>query len=93
MRYNREGSIAGIVLTMWERWLGVHRRMSRQLYETLYDSVFSTIIPKAREIAEASALGQPVITYRINSVGATAYIRLAKELLDRFNLRPELAVS
>ncbi len=63
------------------------------MYETLYDSVFSTIIPKAREITEASALGQSVITYRANSVGATAYIRLAKEILDRFNLRPELAVS
>lgn len=93
MRYNPELRIAGIVLTMYDRSLEVHRRISRQLYETLYDSVFSTIIPKAREIAEASALGQPVITYRINSVGATAYIRLAKELLDRFNLRPELAVS
>jgi chromosome partitioning protein len=71
----------------------VHRRICRQLYETLFDSVFSTIVPKAREITEASALGQSVITYRANSVGATAYIRLAKEILDRFNLRPEMAAS
>lgn len=93
LQYNPDLRIAGIVLTMYDRSLEVHRRICRQMYETLYDSVFSTIIPKAREITEASALGQSVITYRVNSVGATAYIRLAKEILDRFNLRPALAVS
>jgi chromosome partitioning protein len=93
MRYNPELRIAGILLTMYDRNMEVHRRIARQMYDTLYDAVFSTIIPKAKEVTEASALGQSVITYRINSVGATAYIRLAKEILDRFNLRPELAVS
>jgi chromosome partitioning protein len=93
MRYNPDLRIAGILLTMYDRNLEVHRRICRQMYETLYDSVFSTIIPKAREIPEASALGQSVITYRANSVGATAYIRLTKEILDRFNLRPAQAVS
>jgi chromosome partitioning protein len=93
VRYNPDLRIAGILLTMYDRNLEVHRRICRQLYETLFDSVFSTIVPKAREITEASALGQSVITYRANSVGATAYIRLAKEILDRFNLRPEMAAS
>ena len=93
LQYNPDLRIAGIVLTMYDRSLEVHRRICRQMYETLYDSVFTTIIPKAREVTEASALGQSVITYRVNSVGATAYIRLAKEILDRFNLRPEWAAS
>jgi chromosome partitioning protein len=93
IQYNPDLRIAGIVLTMYDRSLEVHRRICRQMYETLYDSVFTTIIPKTREITEASALGQSVLTYRVNSVGATAYIRLAKEILDRFNLRPELAAS
>jgi chromosome partitioning protein len=93
MRHNPDLRIAGILLTMYDRSLEVHRRICRQMYETLHDSVFTTIIPKGREITEASALGQSVITYKVNSVGATAYIRLAKEILDRFNLRPELAVS
>jgi len=93
LRHNPELRIAGILLTMYDRNLEVHRRICRQMYETLYDSVFSTIVPKAREITEASALGQSVITYRANSVGATAGNWLAKEILDRFNLRPELAVS
>ena len=93
MRYNPELRIAGILLTMFDRNLEVHRRICRQMYDTLYDAVFNTIVPKAKEIPEASALGQSVITYQGNSVGATAYIRLAKEILDRFKLRPDKAVS
>jgi chromosome partitioning protein len=93
LRYNPDLRIAGILLTMYDRSLEVHRRICRQMFETLSDSVFTTIIPKSREIQEASALGQSVITYKMNSVGATAYIRLAKEILDRFRLRPERAVS
>lgn len=91
-RYNPELRIAGVLLTMYDRNMEVHRRICRQMYDTLYDSVFNTIIPKAREIPEASALGQSVITYRGNSIGSTAYIRLAKEILDKFHLRPERAV-
>ena len=76
--------IAGVLLTMYDRDVAVHRKVCRQMYDTLSDSVFSTIIPKSREITEASALGQSVITYDMSSIGATAYIRLAKEILDRF---------
>lgn len=90
-KYNPDLRIAGILMTMYDRNMEVHRRICRQMYETLYDSVFSTIIPSSREVPEASALGQSVITYRVNSIGATAYIRLAKEILDKFNLRPPMA--
>ena len=89
--HNPSLRIAGILMTMYNRNLDVHRKICRQMYESLFDSVFSTIIPQAKEIAEASATGQSVLTYNINSIGATAYIRLAKEILDRFGLRPELA--
>jgi chromosome partitioning protein len=92
MAHNPNLRIAGILMTMYNRNLDVHRKICRQMYESLFDSVFSTIIPQSKEIAEASATGQTVLTYNINSIGATAYIRLAKEILDRFGLRPELAV-
>jgi chromosome partitioning protein len=93
LRYNPELRVAGVLLTMYDRTVEVHRRICRQMYETLGESVFSTIIPRSKEITEASALGQSVLTYKANSVGATAYIRLAKEILDRYHLRPQMAVS
>ncbi|MCP4753410.1 MAG: ParA family protein [Proteobacteria bacterium] len=79
--------LAGILLTMYDRQLEVHRRVGQQVYRALSDSVFDTIIPRNDAIIEASALGKSVITYKLNSIGATAYIRLMNELVDKFSLR------
>ncbi|MGK5092069.1 ParA family protein [Deltaproteobacteria bacterium TL4] len=79
--------IAGILLTMYDRNLLVHRLICKQVYTALQDSVFQTIIPKCPKILEASTVGSDVITRSLSSVGATGYIRLANEMLDRFNLR------
>lgn len=79
--------LAGILLTMYDREIEVHRRVSQQIYKALSDSVFQTIIPRNESIIEASALGKSVITYDLNSIGSTAYIRLMNELVDKFSLR------
>ncbi len=79
--------LAGILLTMYDRDIEVHRKVSQQIYRALSDSVFETIIPRNEAIIEASALGKSVITYKLNSIGATAYIRLMNELVDKFSLR------
>lgn len=79
--------LAGILLTMYDRDVEVHRRVSQQVYKALSDSIFETIIPRNEAIIEASALGKSVITYQLNSIGATAYIRLMNELIDKFSLR------
>ena len=79
--------IAGILLTMYDRRIQSHRMISRQVYQALQNSVFKTIIPKCDTILEASISGQSVIHKSLPSIGATAYIRLANEILDRFQLR------
>lgn len=84
---DRNLRLAGILLTMYDRSIEIHRRVSHQIYRALSDSVFETIIPRNEAIIEASALGKSVITYKLNSVGATAYIRLMNELVDKFSLR------
>lgn len=84
---DRDFRIAGILLTMYDRRVELHRKVGKQVYRTLSDSVFQTIIPRNEAIIEASALGKSVITYRLNSIGATAYIRLMNELVDKFSLR------
>lgn len=79
--------LAGILLTMYDREIEIHRKVSQQIYKALSDAVFETIIPRNEAIIEASALGKSVITYKLNSIGATAYIRLMNELVDKFSLR------
>lgn len=84
---DKELRIAGILLTMYDKNMEIHRKVCQQIYKALSDSVFKTIIPRNDAITEASALGKSVITYKLSSVGATAYIRLMDELVDRFKLR------
>jgi len=79
--------LAGILLTMFDRKLEIHRRVGQQIYKALSDSVFETIIPRNEAIVESSALGKSVITYNLSTIGATAYIRLMNELVDKFDLR------
>lgn len=79
--------IAGILLTMYDRKIETHRVISRQVFKMLHNSVFETIVPKCDEIIKASALGTTVIHKNLPSIGSTAYIRFANEILNRFNLR------
>ena len=78
--------LAGILLTMYDDDILSHRQVCKQICKTLGDSVFETIIPNCPHILEASNLGIDVIQRHLNSAGATGYIRLANELLDRFLL-------
>jgi len=78
--------LAGILLTMFDKDILSHRQVCKQICQTLGDSVFETIIPNCPHILEASNLGIDVIQRHLNSEGATGYIRLANELLDRFLL-------
>ncbi len=79
--------IAGILLTMYDKSLPMHRMICKQVYKALSDSVFKTIIPKCPNILEASALGQAVLNQNMKAIGSTAYVRFSNELLDRFSLR------
>ena len=78
--------LAGILLTMYDHEILSHQQICKQIYQTLGDSVFETIIPNCPHVLEASSLGIDVIQRHLNSAGATGYIRLANELLDRFLL-------
>lgn len=78
--------LAGILLTKYDNDILSHRQICKQICQTLGDSVFETIIPNCPHILEASNLGIDVIQRHLNSAGATGYIRLANELLDRFLL-------
>ena len=84
---DKDLKLAGILLTMFDRKIEIHRRIGQQIYKALSGSVFETIIPRNDAIVEASALGKSVITHNLSSIGATAYIRLMNELVDKFDLR------
>ncbi|KAK3575763.1 hypothetical protein CHS0354_030095 [Potamilus streckersoni] len=80
---DKELKIAGILLTMFDKNIEIHRKIARQLYHALSNSVFQTIIPRHESILNSSAGGQSVIVHQLNSIGAVAYIHLMNEVLER----------
>ena len=84
---NKEIKLAGLLLTMFKKNSNVHRRVCEQIYETLGDSVFRTIIPFDEALVESHALKQSIFSYKMNSASATAYIKLMKEIITRYSFK------
>jgi len=45
--------------------------------------VFKNVVPRNVRLAEAPSFGKPIILYDVASVGAQAYMNVAKELIKR----------
>ena len=45
--------------------------------------MFDAVIPRNVRLAEAPSFGKPIILYDVASIGAQAYVNVAKELMAR----------
>jgi chromosome partitioning protein len=75
--------IAGVLLTMYDARLNLSRQVAADAREYFGAKVFSTIVPRNVRLAEAPSFGKPIILYDVASVGAQAYMSVARELMDR----------
>lgn len=80
---NKELIVSGIVLTMYDRRNSLSSVISDDVRTHFKNLVFNTVIPRNVRISEASSFGKPVILHDIKSMGAIAYIELAREFLSR----------
>lgn len=78
---NKDLSIRGIVLTMYDRRNNLTSLVEKDVRQHLGNFVFQTVIPRNVKISEAPSHGLPVMLYDINCPGAQAYISLAKEFI------------
>ena len=53
------------------------------------EKIFGTVIPRTVRLSEAPSFGKTIFAYDPLSPGATAYKNLAKEIIERFGLKPE----
>jgi chromosome partitioning protein len=75
--------IEGVVLTMYDDRTNLAQQVTQELKNFFGDRLFSTTIPRNVRLAEAPSYGKPALAYDPRSRGAEAYIRLAKEIMDR----------
>ncbi len=80
---NEHLAIEGVLLTMYDARLNLSRQVAADAREYFGAKVFQTIIPRNIRLAEAPSFGKPIIVYDVASVGAQAYMSVAKELLQR----------
>jgi chromosome partitioning protein len=88
--------VAGALVTMYDKREHLSREVSKNLRRHFPHHVFEVEIPRAVALAEAPSFSKPILLYRPDSPGASAYRRLADEILAQekdFNLPREVVAS
>ena len=80
---NPELAIDGVLLTMYDARLNLSRQVATEAREYFGAKVFEAVVPRNVRLAEAPSFGKPIILYDVASVGAQAYVTVAKELMAR----------
>ena len=80
---NESLAIEGVLLTMYDARLNLSRQVAADAREYFGPKVFQTVVPRNIRLAEAPSFGKPIILYDVASVGAQAYMNVARELLHR----------
>ena len=76
-------ALDGVLLTMYDARLNLSRQVVTDAREYFGPKVFETIIPRNVRLAEAPSFGKPIVLYDIASVGAQAYLSVAREIVQR----------
>ncbi len=82
---NPELRVSGIVATFFNK----RTRVSQNILEKLKENenyrpfLFDTVVRTNTTIAESAEVGKPVVFYRTGSYGASDYLQLARELMER----------
>jgi len=86
---NPDLRIEGVLLTMYDKRLNLSGQVAEEAMSYFGDKVYDTIIPRNVRLSECPSFGKPVLLYDIQSAGAKSYLNLAKELIEKQELRGE----
>lgn len=73
----------GLVLTMYDRRNNLARQVEDDVRAHFGDRAYQTVVPRNVRLSEAPSFGQPITTYDVSSLGARAYLALAREFVER----------
>ena len=81
--FNRKLSIEGLLLTMLDQRTNLGLEVSQEVRKYFGEKVYKTVIPRNIKLSEAPSAGISIFDYDKNSIGAMAYLELAKEVLKK----------
>ena len=82
-RLNTDLEIEGILLTMYDTRLNLANQVVEEVNMHFQSLVFETLIPRNIKLSESPSFGLPAITHDAESRGSISYLNLAKEILER----------
>jgi chromosome partitioning protein len=91
--FNETLEIGGIIATRFDGRRLINREVVSRLHDQFGGLLFNTVIRENIAIAEAPSRGVDIFTYRPTSYGATDYLRLSEEVLDRSRNNNNLNVT
>ena len=80
-KLNPNLNIMGILLTKFDSRTSHAQEVVKEVRSAFPNSVFKTVINRTVRFDEAPVTGEPILNYASKSTGATAYRKLAKEVL------------
>lgn len=81
--HNMDLDIEGMLLTMYDSRLRLSNQVVEEVKKHFSDMVFNTIIQRNVKLSEAPSYGESIIKYDASSKGASNYLNLANELLNK----------
>ena len=82
-RLNNKLIIEGLLLTMYDTRLRLSNQVVEEVKKHFDKMVFKTIIQRNVRLGEAPSHGESIISYDVDSKGATNYLSLAQELIEK----------
>ena len=81
--HNPDLAIEGMLLTMHDSRLRLSNQVVEEVNKHFEEMVFKTIIQRNVKLSEAPSYGESIITFDATSKGASNYLALAEELIQR----------
>lgn len=85
-RLNPDLEIEGFLLTMYDSRLNLSNQVLEEVRTHFGDMVFETLITRNIKLSEAPSYGLPALLYDASSKGASSYMDLAREILQKNDL-------
>lgn len=83
---NPDLDIEGILLTMYDVRLRLSNQVVEEVKTHFQQMVFDTVIHRNTKLSEAPSFGKTIILYDVAGKGATNYLNLAREILQKNGL-------
>lgn len=81
--HNKDLGIEGMLLTMYDSRLRLSNQVVGEVKKHFGNMVFNTIIQRNVKLGEAPSFGETIIDYDATSKGASSYLKLAQELINK----------